>query len=71
MLEGRVVVHTGFYDPITLSEGDSIHLDSTTGHAYVTADGCEEALLLGVFSSADEGLMDSLMNPHPDRDAAG
>lgn len=71
VLEGRVVVHTEFYDPITLSEGDSIYLDSTMGHAYVTAAGCEEALLLGVCSSADEGLMDSLMNLHPDRDAAG
>jgi len=71
VLEGRIVVHTDFYDPITLSEGDSIYLDSTMGHAYVTADGCEEALLLGVCSSADEGLMDSLMNLHPDRDAAG
>ena len=30
-----------------------------------------EALLLGVCSSADEGLMDSLMSLHPDRDAAG
>lgn len=71
VLKGRVVVHTEFYDPVTLSEGDSIYLDSTMGHAYVAADGCEEALLLGVCSSADAGLMDSLMNLHPDRKAAG
>jgi hypothetical protein len=36
------------------------------GHAYVVAEGCEEALVLGVCSSADEGLMDSLMSLHGD-----
>lgn len=71
VLEGRVVVHTEFYDPIALGEGDSIYLDSTMGHAYVTADGCDEALLLGVCSSAEEGLMDSLMSLHPERKTAG
>ena len=34
------------------------------GHAYIVAEGCEEATVLGVCSSADEGLMDSLMNLH-------
>lgn len=68
VLEGRIVVHTEFYDPVPLGAGESIYLDSTMGHAYVTADGCDEALLLGVCSSADEGLMDSLLNLHPDRD---
>lgn len=71
VLEGRVVVHTEFYDPVSLGEGDSIYLDSTMGHAYVTAEGCDEALLLGVCSSADEGLMDSLMNLHPNGDPDG
>lgn len=71
VLEGRVVVHTEFYDPIALGEGDSIYLDSTMGHAYVTAEGCDEALLLGVCSSAEEGLMDSLMSLHPERKTAG
>ena len=71
VLEGRVVVHTEFYDPIALGEGDSIYLDSTMGHAYVTAEGCDEALLLGVCSSAEEGLLDSLMNLHPNRNVAG
>jgi hypothetical protein len=36
------------------------------GHAYVAADGCEEATVLGVCSSADEGLMESLLGLHGD-----
>jgi transcriptional regulator with XRE-family HTH domain len=66
VLEGCVTVHTEFYDPITLKKGESIYIDSNMGHAYVVADGFDEALLLGVCSSADEGLMDSLMNLHPE-----
>ena len=64
VLEGRVEVHTEFYDPVTLEAGESIYIDSSMGHAYVVADGCEEALVLGVCSSGDEGLMTSLMSLH-------
>ena len=64
VLEGRVEVHTEFYDPVTLEVGESIYIDSSMGHAYVVADGCEEALVLGVCSSGDEGLMTSLMSLH-------
>ena len=66
VLEGGVTVHTEFYDPITLKKGESIYIDSNMGHAYVVAEGYDEALLLGVCSSADEGLMDSLLNLHPE-----
>ena len=66
VLKGKIVVHTQFYDPVTLSEGQSIYIDSNMGHAYVTGDGCDEAVVLGVCSSADEGLMDSLMSLHGD-----
>jgi transcriptional regulator with XRE-family HTH domain len=71
---GSVVVHTEFYDPVTLNEGESIYIDSNMGHAYVTAEGCEEAVVLGVCSSADDGLMDTLMDLHGDdakREAVG
>jgi hypothetical protein len=34
------------------------------GHAYVAGEGCDEALVLGVCSSADESLMSSLMTIH-------
>ena len=64
VIEGEIEVHTDFYDPVTLKPGEGIYLDSSMGHAYVVAEGCEEALVLGVCSSADEGLMDSLMSLH-------
>lgn len=72
VIEGRIVVHTEFYDPVTLEQGGTIYIDSNMGHAYVVAEGFDEALVLGVCSSADEGLFASLMNLHPeDERAAG
>lgn len=64
VITGRIVVHTEFYDPVTLEEGESIYIDSNMGHAYLTGEGCDEAVVLGVCSSAESGLMDSLMNLH-------
>lgn len=64
VLEGRAEVHTEFYDPIVLEAGQSVYIDSNMGHAYIAADGCEEVVLLGVCSSADEQLMESLMHMH-------
>lgn len=69
VIEGRVEVHTEFYDPVVIEAGESIYLDSNMGHAYVAAEGCDEAVVLGVCSSADEGLMDSLLGLHGDEDA--
>ena len=66
VIEGRIEVHTEFYDPVVLGPGENLYIDSSMGHAYVVAEGCEEALVLGVCSSADEGLMDSLMSLHGD-----
>jgi transcriptional regulator with XRE-family HTH domain len=63
VLEGAITVHTQFYDPVVLKAGESIYVDSTMGHAYV-AEGCDEATVLGVCSSADESLMESLMSLH-------
>ena len=62
VVQGRIQVHTEFYDPVELEEGESIYIDSTMGHAYLAGEGCEEAVVLGVCSSADEGLLDSLMS---------
>ncbi len=64
VIEGRIEVHSEFYDPVVLDAGQGIYIDSSMGHAYVVADGCDEALVLSVCSSADEGLMDSLMSLH-------
>lgn len=71
VLEGAIAVHTAFYDPVILKAGESHYVDSTMGHAYV-AHGCDEATVLAVCSSADEALMDSLLELHGDgRRAAG
>jgi len=64
VLDGRIEVHTEFYDPVVLERGESIYIDSQMGHAYIVAEGCEEASVLGVCSSADESLMTSLLNLH-------
>lgn len=66
VLGGRIEVHTEFYDPVVLEEGQSIYIDSSMGHAYLAAEGCDEAVVLGICSSAEDGLMDSLMNLHGD-----
>lgn len=43
VLKGQLEVHTEFYEPAILDEGDSIYLDSGMGHAYLsrTAGGTE------------------------------
>lgn len=64
VLEGSIIVHTEFYDPVELHAGEGIYIDSNMGHAYVAAEGCDEASVLGICSSADESLMSSLMTIH-------
>lgn len=64
VLQGRVVLHTEFYDPMLLELGESVYIDSNMGHAYLAADGCDEAVVLCVCSSADESLMQSLLSQH-------
>lgn len=66
VIEGRIVVHTEHYDPVVLGPGESIYIDSTMGHAYLADEGCDEAVVLGVCSSGNDNLMDSLMNLHGD-----
>ena len=64
VMEGRAEVHTEFYDPIVLGPGESVYIDSNMGHAYIAAEGCDEVVLLGVCSSADDQLMESLLHMH-------
>ncbi len=71
VLTGRVEVHTEFYDPVLLEEGESIYIDSNMGHAYLAAEGCDEATTIGVCSSAEEDLMSSLLGLHGSSQAAG
>jgi transcriptional regulator with XRE-family HTH domain len=70
VLEGSILVHTEFYDPVILHAGEGIYIDSNMGHAYVAAEGCDEATVLGICSSADESLMSSLMTIHEPNPAA-
>lgn len=67
VLRGRVEVQTEFYDPVTLEPGQSIYIDSNMGHAYLAAEGCEEAEVLAVMSSAEEELMQSLLSIHEEQ----
>ena len=70
VLEGNVKVHSEFYDPVVLHAGESIYIDSNMGHAYV-AEKCDEAIVLAVCSSADDGLLESLYSLHGDIKADG
>ncbi|HET9390276.1 MAG TPA: XRE family transcriptional regulator [Steroidobacteraceae bacterium] len=36
VLEGRMALHTEFYEPLILDVGGSVYFDSTMGHAYVS-----------------------------------
>ena len=66
IVEGSIIAHTEFYDPVELRVGQSIYIDSTMGHAYIAAKGCKEAVVLAVCSSADESLLESLYSLHGD-----
>ena len=35
--EGQLIVHTEFYDPVTLHAGEGIYIDSNMGHGYIAA----------------------------------
>ena len=67
VLKGKVVVQTEFYDSVTLEAGQSLYIDSSMGHAYLAAEDCEEAEVLGVMSSADEELMETLLHLHEEQ----
>jgi transcriptional regulator with XRE-family HTH domain len=56
VLQGRLTVHTDYYQPMELAEGDSCYFDSTMGHACVAGD--EDARILWVCSDAKLPRMD-------------
>ena len=61
VIEGTVIVHTEHYAPTTLEVGDSIHIDSNMGHAYVAgADG--PCRVLSVCSASETAISDALAN---------
>lgn len=67
VLSGKVVVHTEFYDSVTLEPGQALYIDSSMGHAYLAAEDCDEAEVLAVMSSAEEELMESLLTLHEEQ----
>ncbi|WFU44910.1 XRE family transcriptional regulator [Bradyrhizobium sp. CB82] len=57
---GRVAVHTEFYAPEILGEGDGIYLDSTMGHAYLNAGDAPAAKAVCLCTSEAPDLYDQL-----------
>lgn len=53
VISGTIEVHTEFYAPATLAAGQGIYLDSTMGHAYILAPGCDEAVTLCLCTSVE------------------
>lgn len=45
VLKGQVEVHSEFYEPITLTEGEGVYLDSVMGHGYIST-GADDAEVL-------------------------
>jgi transcriptional regulator with XRE-family HTH domain len=63
VLTGRVAVHTEFYEPVILEPGQCAYIDSSMGHAYILAPGCDEASLLAGCTSSDDELLGFLRTP--------
>jgi len=71
VVKGPLVVHTEFYDPLQLETGQSLYIDSGMGHAYICGEGCDEAIIVGVMSSAEEDLAALAPSAVQTRKAAG
>ena len=67
VLSGKVVVQTEFYDTVTLEPGQALYIDSSMGHAYLTAEDCDRAEVLAVMSSEEEEFMESLLTLHEEQ----
>lgn len=61
VLEGRIAVHTEYYEVIDLQKGEAFYLDSTMGHAYTVGEGCEEAVIVCSCWSAEDDFMKLLI----------
>jgi transcriptional regulator with XRE-family HTH domain len=62
VLEGTVVLHTEFYDPLTLQRGESVYIDANMGHAYVIGPGSDAATVMTVSAGDDDqGALETLM----------
>lgn len=66
VVRGQIAVHTEFYDPVVLSVGQSMYIDSTMGHGYPSAAAVTRRKSR-VMSSPDEELMDVMLHIHEER----
>lgn len=64
VLTGRVVVHTEMYASVLLEPYEMLYIDSNMGHAYVLAEGCEEAEILVVCYEAGERVLHDFVQTH-------
>ena len=64
VLDGRVTVNTEYYDSVTLEPGQAIYIDSSMGHGYLAAEGCEEATILAVMSGGEDDDLNSVLAHH-------
>lgn len=55
VVEGRLELHTEFYEPLVVERGGSVYFDSTMGHAYVSI-GDEPLVILCVCSTPEHAL---------------
>ena len=54
VISGKLELHSMYYDPLTLCEGDSILFDADQPHAYVGVDGPAELIMMNSISKSDE-----------------
>jgi transcriptional regulator with XRE-family HTH domain len=64
VLDGRITVNTEYYDSVTLEVGQAIYIDSSMGHAYLAAEGCDEATVLAVMSGGEDEDLKAVMSLH-------
>lgn len=54
VLSGKLELHSMYYDPITLFEGDSMLFDADQPHAYIGVDGPAELIMMNSVSKSNE-----------------
>ena len=54
VLSGKLELHSMYYDPIVLLEGDSILFDADQPHAYVGVDGPADLIMMNSVSKSEE-----------------
>ena len=60
VLKGTLVLHTEFYDPVTLKAGDSILFDSSMGHHYVSKGRTDAECLISFSLKGYRNVADSI-----------